>query len=219
MKKSLAIVLALVLVVGVSAVVFAQPPGGGPGDPPGGPPEFSADIEITSATGEFEVEEGQTLLLTATWSTNEQDVTDESWSVDGSVKQTDGIPEGEREAGVSTFVFDATELEPGDYQVCFHIWHHTQTHRDATECVTITVLPVDEECPAAPAIANAYLDSIGFTDGRGDIITAVTDQMGLRASFQGIEKCIDGEPNPAYQEAVIDFVDAYLAENYPDFEY
>lgn len=210
MRKGLSLVIVLMLVFSVSAVVFARPGQGG-GQIVTGQPDFDATIEIA---GVFEVQVGDSTTLTATWSTNGQDVTNESWSIDGYVEQADEIPKGQRTSGESTVVFNATELEPGDYQVCFRIWHHNpnQSDRNATECVIITVIAADdeEECPAAPAIAGRLLRENGIIGkAYSDYITLVTNEMHSipGSCFQGVEKCDgNGEPNPDYEAAVDEFL-------------
>jgi hypothetical protein len=61
------------------------------------------------------------------------------------------------------------------------------------------------DCPAAPAISNAYLDSISFTGGRGDINRLVAEHMTQGAWFDGIAPCEAG-----YADAVIAFVSALV---------
>jgi hypothetical protein len=69
----------------------------------------------------------------------------------------------------------------------------------------------DVECDAAPAVANAYLDSINFTGGgrgalkRGDIINSVAQHMTEGARFNGIDPC-----NVGYRAAVIAYVNNLL---------
>ena len=215
MRKGLSLVIVLMLVFSVSAVVFARPGQGG-GQIVTSQPDFDATIDIT---GELEVQVGVSTILRATWSTNNQDVNREEWSVldkdqaDVEMEGTGTVHIEGASEGESTFVFNAAELEPGNYQVCFRIWHHQQTQRDATERVTITVIVADdeEECPAAPAIANAYLNSLGITGLiRGEVIKAVTKEMTPGNDFQGQPKCNNGGPNPAYKEAVETFLREYL---------
>jgi hypothetical protein len=71
--------------------------------------------------------------------------------------------------------------------------------------LALTVENCAVDCPAAPAVANSYLDSISFAGGRGDIIRLVADHMTQGARFDGIAPCEEG-----YAEAVIAFVDALL---------
>jgi hypothetical protein len=58
-------------------------------------------------------------------------------------------------------------------------------------------------CPAAPAVANAYLKSINYASNKqGKVISAVAQHMGQGATFDGLGKCDDG-----YAAAVKAFVD------------
>ena len=67
---------------------------------------------------------------------------------------------------------------------------------------------VQQGCAAAPAIANALLDSIGFKRSRGAIAKAVASEMGSHpddsngSMFWGIDSCVGGKSNPYYQAAV-----------------
>ena len=83
------------------------------------------------------------------------------------------------------------------------------------EAIYVTGLrPTNRECLAAPAVANALLDGIGFKGGRGTIIKAVTREMGSHPDdengswFWGIDKCRDGHLNPYYEAAVKAFLKA-----------
>jgi hypothetical protein len=95
-------------------------------------PLFSADITIT---GDLYIAIGETTTLTATWSTN-RDVNRYEWLVNG-VSQDEIAIDGV-DSGSATFNFTPTLA--GTYQVCFHIWHHKQTDRDADYCVTVSVM-------------------------------------------------------------------------------
>lgn len=65
---------------------------------------------------------------------------------------------------------------------------------------------IEEDCKAAPAVANEYLDSIGFGPNRGEILRSVAQHMTEGAQFDGIEKC----NVEAYRAAVIAYVIAHL---------
>jgi hypothetical protein len=85
------------------------------------------------------------------------------------------------------------------------------------EAIYVTGLPpTDQECLAAPAVANDLLDSIRFKGARGAIIKAVSQEMGSHPDdrdgswFWGIDKCVDGQLNPYYKAAV----KAYLKANF-----
>ena len=67
---------------------------------------------------------------------------------------------------------------------------------------------VQQGCAAAPAVANALLDGIGFKGSRGAIAKAVSSEMGSHpddkngSMFWGIDKCAAGKANPYYEAAV-----------------
>jgi hypothetical protein len=76
------------------------------------------------------------------------------------------------------------------------------------ETIYVTLPVTVQECLAAPAVANALLDSIGFKRARGAIVKAVSHEMGSHPDdkdgswFWGIDKCLNGQPNPYYEAAV-----------------
>lgn len=80
------------------------------------------------------------------------------------------------------------------------------TYTGSALSVTVTNCVVDQDCQAAPAVANEYLDSINFVGRRGDIISSVADHMTQGARFDGIDKC----NVEAYRAAVIAYVIALL---------
>jgi hypothetical protein len=81
------------------------------------------------------------------------------------------------------------------------------TYTGGALSVTVTGCVVAQDCKAAPAVANEYLDSINFGGrGRGDIINSVAQHMTQGAKFDGIAPC-DVE---AYRAKVIAYVDALL---------
>jgi hypothetical protein len=123
--KSVTFLFSVILVMAVAAPAMA------------GQPAFSADITITDPGDEVCI--GQTVTLTADWTTN-RDVTLYEWSV-GGVSQGVGKIEDLPSPPSSTFEFTASAL---DNEVCFRIWHHTHSDRDATECVPITVVECAE---------------------------------------------------------------------------
>ena len=84
-------------------------------------------------------------------------------------------------------------------------WTYTGSALSVTVTNCVPVVP--QECKAAPAVANDYLESIDFGGGhggikRGDIINSVAHHMTQGARFDGIDPC-DVE---AYRAAVIAFV-------------
>ena len=72
--------------------------------------------------------------------------------------------------------------------------------------VTVTGCSTETECPAAQAIANAYLDSIGFVGSRGGINSAISAHTTDGNHFDGMSPCDTG-----YAAAVIAFVQGLLA--------
>ncbi|HZI50967.1 MAG TPA: hypothetical protein VFE29_04035 [Terriglobia bacterium] len=120
-----------------------------------GPPPFSANIVIT-ANPDFVLCVGETISLTALWTAN-RDVTREEWKIDGTSQGATSIPGAT--SGQSSFNF--TGSTAGTFSIAYHIWHHVQPRTD-TEVVTVTVNPCDNDCPAAPAIANQYLRDKGI---------------------------------------------------------
>lgn len=76
------------------------------------------------------------------------------------------------------------------------------------DTIYVTLPVTVQECLAAPAVANDLLDSIGFKRARGAIVKAVSHEMGSHPDdkdgswFWGIDKCLNGQPNPYYEAAV-----------------
>lgn len=57
---------------------------------------------------------------------------------------------------------------------------------------------VQPSCPAAPAVANAYLRAQAgrkLTMTRGSIISEITKQTGADGEFAGLKPCESGYPN------------------------
>jgi hypothetical protein len=57
---------------------------------------------------------------------------------------------------------------------------------------------LQQSCPAAPAVANAYLRAQAgkkLTMTRGEIISEITKQTGADGSFAGLTPCQSGYPN------------------------
>src|SRR4030095_4405960 len=116
-----------------------------------GPPPFTASMSIT-ADPDFVLCVGETINLAALWTTN-RDVTREEWKIDGISQGVTSISG----ASAGSSGFDFTGYHVGTFSIAYHIWHHVQP-RTATETVTVTVNQCDDnDCPAAPAIANEYL--------------------------------------------------------------
>ena len=123
-----------------------------------------------------------------------------------------------------TFDINVTSTECGTYQFVspqaanstyLDAFDSNWTYTGGALSVAVTCpLPQEPvECKAAPAVANEYLDSIGFTGGggpgslkRGDIISSVADHMSQGALFDGVEPCAVA----AYRAAVIAYVRAHF---------
>ena len=105
-----------------------------------------------------------------------------------------------------TYLFNATRASSAAYADSFD-----SNWTDIGNALSVTVTGcapiVPAECKAAPAVANAYLKSIGIEGNRGEtIISDVADHMTQGARFDGIEPC----DVAAYRAAVITFVIARL---------
>ena len=111
------------------------------------------------------------------------------------------------ECGKYTFVTAQASNSPYSTDPFSPNW----TYTGGALSVTVTGCVVAEDCedaPAAPAVANEYLDSINFPGGRrhGEIINSVAQHMTQGAKFDGIAPC-DVE---AYRAKVVAYVDALL---------
>ncbi|MGE5296465.1 MAG: hypothetical protein ACM3VT_16720 [Solirubrobacterales bacterium] len=122
-------------------------------------PAFTVDIDIT---GDLDILVGETTTLTATWTTNNKDVTRYEWSVDGvgqGVQSFDGTSSG-------TFTFDFTPAAAGSYTITFRIWHHQQTDRDASESVVVVVTaPSFDFAGWRPPVTNDPPGGQGWNSG------------------------------------------------------
>jgi hypothetical protein len=142
---------------------------------------------------------GQTVRVGANAGNQKLDGSTERTSVTFDIKVTP--------TGCATYPFTTAQASNATFADAFDPnWIYLGTPLS----VTVTGCPA-QECKAAPAVANEYLDSIGFTGGgpggikRGDIISAVADNMTQGARFDAIDKC-----SAASRAAVIAFVDALL---------
>lgn len=126
-KKFLLMVVANCLTIFmVSTVSAAQPP-------------FDGSVDVTPDNPTINV--GEFMDLTAAWIAN-RDVTRYEWVVDNNSQGIIEIPEDEKTAGDRTMTYSGAV--PGDHEVCFSVWHHTQSDRYADDCVTINV--IDQVC-------------------------------------------------------------------------
>ncbi|GEM_PF-5080988 len=211
MKKEMVFVLVLSMLLSMTVVGFAQ-----------GQPDFEASIMITADEG-LHVEVGSELELTAEWAAN-RDVNREEWTIMG---EEQGATNISGSVGTSYITFDATDLDPGYYNVSFRIWHHQQDDRDATETDRIEVFEATAaiyvEPMAAPSIAAKILEHNGvqarYGQGRngGNFIADVARNMGPEATFEDFEKAVWSEEaeayvaNPEYWNAVLDYLDGHKA--------
>ena len=162
-----------------------------------GPPPFSASIGIT-ANPDFVLCVGETINLTALWTTN-RDITREEWKIDGVSQGAISIPGAT--GGSSSYSF--TGNSAGTFSIAYHIWHHVQP-RTAMEVVTVTVNQCDNDCPAAPAIANEYLRDKGIRTNdpvHREVIEEITHVMHDQFGF---DPC-----RPGYADEVEAYIDRH----------
>ena len=208
MKKGLAIVLTLMLVLSVAGMAFAQPP-----------LNFSTAITPNATT----VEPGEVVDLTATTSVTHPgegaQYFSDTWS-DNVYDVVNASGSGSSYTSTAKFSSDTEGIYYVTYSITLKVGANEGTEGDEAE-ITVEeingVIPIVVECPAAPAIA-AHLLQENNVRGRvfGEYVSAVAHEMGSHPDdvngswFHGIDKCIvvDGvdTANPAYAEAV----DAYL---------
>lgn len=122
----------------------------------GQPPDFTGSVTLDQ---DLQLCLGDTTTLTANY-TASRDVTKKQWYING-VPQglVENIPDGQKQAGSDTFEFTPTGT--GVFTISFRVWHHQQSDRTAQEEVVVTVVDcTEQDCPAAPAIANAYLKNV-----------------------------------------------------------
>ena len=106
----------------------------------------------------------------------------------------------------NTYRFDQPKAANSAYADSFDP-NWTYTGGELSVEVINCLPPAPVECKAAPAVANEYLDSIGFHGrGRGEIISSVAQHMTEEATFDGIAKCNVEE----YRAAVVAYVIARL---------
>lgn len=221
MKKSLAIVLALMLVLSLSVVAFAAP--------------VQNSIIISSDPVGFTVAQGQTLALKAVWET-QQDRNREEWSIDGVGQGVASFDDAE--SGESDFLFDADGLSVGYYDVSFKIWKQknpsSDPEREFEECEEVEVYEVSMTIyvapMAAPNIAELILqyNEVNARWGKGktggNFIQEVAHEMGSSdcdnsgTDFKGVSKdeyCPTLEmdvSNSAYRTAVFNFLKCRVEE-------
>jgi hypothetical protein len=126
-KKILLMVVAICLSVVVAGFASAAPP------------SFEGSVDITPDNPTINV--GENVTLTAIWGTN-RGVTWYKWEV-ADISQGDvELPDTDGTGGYRNMTYSG--VAPGEYEVCFYVWHHQQSDRYADDCVTITV--IDQVC-------------------------------------------------------------------------
>jgi len=151
MKKKI-----LLVVVAVSfSFVFA-------GFAAAGQPPFGGSVVITPDNPIINV--GESVDLTVDWTVN-REVTRTERQVEGTSQGVNAI-DGADSGTSSPLTFSG--YGPGDYEVCFRIWHHQQSDRDLKECETVTV--IDLVCTWFGE--TAWADGLPYSsDGKGNWAT------------------------------------------------
>lgn len=226
MKKIIAMILVLILVLGFSGIAVL-----GAAEPP--------TVTIISDNGLYTVEQGGTLNLTATsvMGTNQHNwrLTAQEWTgatrtggnVVGDEVYASTPPSGDL-TFVSNAVFSAEGKEIGVYEVRYSIsvlrlnGNQAASGNDDVSVEVIEVsIPVYVEPMAAPAIAarilkfNGVQPRYGKGKNGGNFIADVAPAMGPKTTFNGIDKEIWNEDagryvsNPAYWDEVLAFLNAH----------
>jgi hypothetical protein len=194
-RKNLAgLVLAAVMAVGLAFGVVPTATGQ--------QPPFSATMDITPDQDVL-VCLGESVTLTATYSTN-RDVTRKEWYVNGVGQGVENIPDGEKKAGSDTFNF--TPAGTGTFVISFRVWHHTQSDRNAQESVTVMATDCNnEDCPAAPAIAGAYLRNVKGLRPSNPLYNEIVEEIAhvMHEEF-GFNPCA-----PGYADDVESYIDSH----------
>ena len=163
-------------------------------------PAFSATINLDQ---DLQLCLGDTIDLNASYTTN-KDVTKKQWYVNGVAQGVvESIPDGEKSAGSDMFSFTPTGT--GVFTVSFRVWHHQQTSRDAQESVVVTVVECTEDCPAAPAIAGAYLKNVKGLRPNDPLFSDIIQEIAhvMHDEF-GNDPCA-----PGYADAVEAYIDSH----------
>ena len=154
---------------------------------------------------------GDRVTFTADYSTN-KDVTRMQWYVDGFGQGVQTIPDGSRrQLGSDTFEFTPNSV--GTYTISFRIWHHAQSSRDIEEDVTVSVTSCTPngnlECPAAPAVAGAYLRNVKGMHPNDPLYSEIIEEIAhvMHDEF-GYDPC-----SPGYADEVKHFIDTHWLLN------
>ena len=174
---------------------------------PGG---FSGSITIDPGPS-VELCVGDSVTFTADYSTN-KDVTRMQWYVDGVGQGVQTIPDGSlRQFGSDSFEFTPDSV--GTYTIGFRIWHHAQSSRDIQEYVTVNVTSCsfdgNLECPAAPAVAGAYLRNVKGMHPNDPLYSEIIEEIAhvMHDEF-GYDPC-----SPGYADEVRYFIDTHWILN------
>jgi hypothetical protein len=199
-KRIVGLTLATIAVAGFW---FAMPIGAVPGG-------FSGNITIDPGPS-VELCVGDRVTFTADYSTN-KDVTRMQWYVDGFGQGVQTIPDGSlRQLGSDTFEFTPNSV--GTYTISFRIWHHAQSSRDIQEDVTVSVTSCTPdgalECPAAPAVAGAYLRNVKGMHPNDPLYSEIIEEIAhvMHDEF-GYDPC-----SPGYADEVKHFIDTHWLLN------
>jgi hypothetical protein len=187
LSVALSLVLALVVVSGASA---------------GGNTFYVTPI----IDGPSSVYVGDTFTLTATTLKNAVNV-DDFWTLWDST-QAAGSRALVDPNYVNTIQLTAPST-PGPITISYYIhMYNTQNDWYGTGQITIQVLALNEDCPAAPAIATDYLHSLGYT-GADDVwkaaMEAIAHETGEDGLFWAANACDAG-----YADSVRAYVDRFL---------
>ena len=193
MKKATAFGAGIVGVLAIAGVAFASAPT--ITLDPIGPLDYATFPQVYDVTG------------TINHSPNVSSVVDLTLFIDdvqeGATQNPTGVGTSEE------FSLPWNILSPGTYDVKVTARHGGDTGEDTQEDVVITqTTVVITECPAAPAIAGAYLRSIPVKEGSAkwkQVIKAVAGETGSKGSLWAANACEAG-----YPQEVRDFVDSSL---------
>jgi hypothetical protein len=162
---------------------------------PIGPLEYATFPQVYNVTG------------TLTHTPNVQSISELKLFINGVQEGATQDPAGLGTSGTFSLPWNITAA--GSYEVMVTAKHGGSTGDDSEEVVvTQTVLPpvVITECPAAPAVAVAYMQSKSVKSGSAywkKVINAVAKQTGTGGSLFAGTAC-----NAGYAEAVKAFVDS-----------
>ena len=180
------------------------------------------ETEDITIIGSDEVSVGQSFTLIAITPANEgQEIQSDMWTWDGEDYPTSGqkFQYSEDEWVIISLINLTAPDAPGVYLASYTITliegEDVWTGEASFEVQVVELEetePDDSEktgnCPAAPAIATAYMRNIGVRPGSEDwrsVITQVAQETGVRGDLWAGESCESG-----YEQRVKDFVNALL---------